>query len=133
VKDGDENMVSASALAHAGHDSYEDHDRPVDLVHLARHTLGNRDLEHEVLRLFERQSVIYLSRLKDARKAPDRFQAAHTIKGSARGIGAWRVANLAEALEDEAPPVHGARKMIADLENAIGEANGFIREILKDD
>ena len=103
-----------------------------DLVHLARHTLGNRELEHEVLRLFERQSVIYLSRLKGADKETECCRAAHTIKGSARGIGAWRVALIAEALERNPTPVSGARKMIQDLEQAIGEANGFIREILED-
>jgi hypothetical protein len=31
-------------------------DRPIDLVHLARATLGDRSLEREVLQLFDRQS-----------------------------------------------------------------------------
>src|SRR5680860_1221609 len=34
--------------------------RPVDLVHLARYTLGERSLEREVLELFCTQSVLYL-------------------------------------------------------------------------
>ncbi len=125
-------MISARVPAPDGQDQFNGSDRPVDLVHLARHTLGNRDLEHEVLRLFERQSIIYLHRLKDADEETECCRAAHTIKGSARGIGAWRVAHIAEALERNPTPVNGARKMIQDLEQAIGEANGFIREILED-
>ena len=31
--------------------------KPIDLVHLARYTLGNRELEHEVLELFSNKTV----------------------------------------------------------------------------
>ncbi|WP_162901606.1 hypothetical protein [Breoghania sp. L-A4] len=55
----------------------------MDLVHLARHTLGNRDLEQEVLRLFIRQSVVFLDKMKGATNHEQRACAAHTIKGSA--------------------------------------------------
>lgn len=109
-------------------------DRPVDLVHLARHTLGDRNLEREVLQLFCRQSVIYLDRLKQARASTSRVEAAHTIKGSAKGIGAWTVAELAQAVEERSEqPVSGARALIADLEQAIADANGFITDILEDE
>jgi len=107
-------------------------DRPVDLVHLARHTLGDRELEREVLNLFARQSVIYLDRLKHARGAAVKA-AAHTIKGSAKGIGAWRVADCAEALETGGERPKGARELIAHLEEAIDQTNGFIRSILDSD
>ena len=40
--------------------------RPVDLVHLSRYTLGERDLEREVLQLFCSQSLIYIERLHAA-------------------------------------------------------------------
>ena len=33
-------------------------DRPIDLVHLARMTLGEPNLEHEVLGLFDRQAAM---------------------------------------------------------------------------
>src|SRR5690349_5709477 len=73
-------------------------DRPIDLVHLARTTLGDRSLEREVLQLFDRQSTLLLARMRAA--APGGMvMLAHTLKGSARGIGAWRVARAAEALE----------------------------------
>ncbi len=73
-------------------------ERPIDLVHLARMTFGDRSLEREVLTLFDRQAGILVSRMEAASPAgvPS---LAHTLTGSARGIGAWRVARAAEALE----------------------------------
>ena len=44
-------------------------DRPIDLVHLARMTLGDRSLEREVLQLFDRQSALLIARMRTA--APD--------------------------------------------------------------
>jgi len=108
-------------------------DRPVDLVHLARHTLGDRDLEREVLQLFVRQSAVYLARLRGADSARDRRTAAHTIKGSARGIGAWRIAELADVLEhipDDVATVDPAK--LDELATAVTCANDYIRKVLAD-
>ena len=41
-------------------------DRPIDLVHLARTTLGDRSLEREVLQLFDRQSTLLIARMRYA-------------------------------------------------------------------
>src|SRR5215218_2816139 len=73
-------------------------ERPIDLVHLARTTLGDRGLEREVLQLFDRQSALLVARMRSAAPAGI-VTLAHTLKGSARGIGAWRLARAAEALE----------------------------------
>jgi hypothetical protein len=73
-------------------------DRPIDLVHLARTTLGDRSLEREVLQLFDRQAGLLIGRMRSAAPAGV-ATLAHTLKGSARGIGAWRVARAAEMLE----------------------------------
>ena len=75
--------------------------QPIDLDHLARMTLGDRSLECEVLALFDRQAGMLLGRMRDATPAAI-AATAHTLKGSARGIGAWRVAQAAEALEQAA-------------------------------
>jgi HPt (histidine-containing phosphotransfer) domain-containing protein len=73
-------------------------ERPIDLVHLARMTFGDRSLEREVLALFDRQAGLLMGRMEAA--APASVPTlAHTLTGSARGIGAWRVARAAEALE----------------------------------
>lgn len=107
-----------------------DHVRPVDLVHLAKYTMGNRELEHEVLSLFSKQSLIYLERLRNAADQQTWKEAAHTLKGSARGIGAWHVAEVVADLEQQ----DGADKdrIVEDLCNCVEEANEFIENLLAD-
>ncbi|GBE44661.1 MAG TPA: Hpt domain-containing protein [Rhizobiales bacterium] len=106
--------------------------RPVDLVHLERQTLGNRSLECEVLELFLSRSEIYLQRLKDADEDKAWSDAAHAIKGSARGIGAWHVANSAQAAEALSGETRaaGCHAVLDDLERVIGEANNYIESLL---
>jgi HPt (histidine-containing phosphotransfer) domain-containing protein len=76
----------------------------LDLDHLARYTMGNRELERELLRLFRTQLRTQMTAVGQAREAPDpdgqawRF-ATHTLKGVARSIGAWAIADTAEKLE----------------------------------
>jgi HPt (histidine-containing phosphotransfer) domain-containing protein len=104
-------------------------ERPIDLVHLARTTLGDRTLEREVLQLFDRQSTQLIARMRSA--APDGLaMLVHTMKGSARGIGAWRVARAAEALEAAgcAAEVEGALDRLAA---ASEEARALIADLLR--
>ena len=70
----------------------------LDVDHLRRMTLGDRDLEREVLQLFDRQTGMLAERLREA-PATLAASCAHTLKGSARGIGAWRLAHAAERVE----------------------------------
>jgi HPt (histidine-containing phosphotransfer) domain-containing protein len=92
----------------------------IDEGHLGRMTLGDRRLEREVLDLFLRQTTIMLSRIADA-APPLAAAAAHTLKGSARGIGAWRVARAAELLEQAAGGASGEDGRGLDLAEAIAE------------
>jgi HPt (histidine-containing phosphotransfer) domain-containing protein len=96
----------------------------IDEVHLERMTLGDRSLEREVLEIFARQTTMTLERIVGA--GPARAAAAaHTLKGSARGIGAWRVAQAAERLEQvaaETPDETAIGAAIAELEAASFEA-----------
>ena len=105
-------------------------DRPIDLVHLARATLGDRSLEREVLQLFDRQSTLLVARLRNA--GPDGVaMIAHTMKGSARGIGAWRVARAAEAVEmAEGSDAAVVAKALDQLAAASDEARAVIAELL---
>jgi HPt (histidine-containing phosphotransfer) domain-containing protein len=99
----------------------------IDLKHLARMTLGDRSLEAEVLTLFDRQAAVLLNHMRQS--APPAVAAfAHTLKGSARGIGAWRVAAAAAAVEidagrHDAADVAGA---VARLALAVDEARTVI-------
>jgi HPt (histidine-containing phosphotransfer) domain-containing protein len=107
-------------------------ERSIDLVHLARMTLGDRGLEREVLQLFDRQSTMLLARL---RQGPPATAAAlaHTIKGSARGIGAGRVACAAEAVE--AATATGSEAALGAAVDRLGaatdEARAMIAELLR--
>ncbi len=71
----------------------------VDRCHLARFTLGDAALESEILGLFAGQAPSTLADLAQSRSPKEWLNAAHTLKGSARAIGAWQVAACAEALE----------------------------------
>lgn len=73
----------------------------IDRVHLFRMTLGDHALECEVLQLFDQQAGLLLARMSEANPAGV-AALAHTLQGSARGIGAWGVARAAEALETAA-------------------------------
>ncbi len=110
----------------------EDGGRPVDLVHLAKYTMGNRALEREVLTLFTKQSLIYLDRLRNAADKQTWCEAAHTLKGSARGIGAWQVADVVVSLEHLSGKNAGGEKavLVETLCDTIDEANGFIESLL---
>ena len=74
------------------------HERPIDLVHLARTTLGDPSLEGEMLEAFGSKASMLILRMQQAARSSI-FAAAQALKGSARGIGAWRVASAAEAVE----------------------------------
>jgi HPt (histidine-containing phosphotransfer) domain-containing protein len=105
-------------------------DRPIDLVHLARTTLGDRALEREVLQLFDRQSSLLIARMRTAPPAAV-AALAHTLKGSARGIGAWRVARAAELLELAGASGQATADALDGLAAASDEARTVIAELLR--
>ncbi|MDH4981439.1 Hpt domain-containing protein [Hyphomicrobium sp. D-2] len=80
--------------------SAADADQPVDLGHLRRFTHGDAALEAEILALFSDQLPVTIRALKDATSIKDWNIAAHTLKGSARAVGAWSLANAAEEAEN---------------------------------
>ncbi len=100
----------------------------IDEAHLGRMTLGDRRLEREVLEIFLRQSALMLDRIASA--DPNVAAAsAHTLLGSARGIGAWRMARAAERLERVAARPENQvalAEAIAELKTASLEASAAI-------
>jgi HPt (histidine-containing phosphotransfer) domain-containing protein len=100
----------------------------IDETHLERMTLGDRRLEREVLELFVRQTTILLGRIVGVDQALA-AAAAHTLNGSARGIGAWRVARAAELVESAATGEAAASAMeeaVTELKSASLEASAAI-------
>ena len=123
--------VSAGVSDRPGRARSASVERPVDLVHLARMTHGERTLEREVLQLFDRQAATLMARLQAA-TAKDIPPLAHTLKGSARAIGAGAVARAAEAVEmmDRAPEAD-LRHSLAALRATTDEARAFIADLLR--
>lgn len=79
----------------------------LDTEHLARQTLGDRDLERELLELFERQCRSLIPLILGPGPDPARAEATHTLRGGALAVGATRLAAVTDDLE--ATLLDGAR------------------------
>ena len=107
-----------TAAASAAHRSIA-----IDLVHLSRHTFGERSLEIELLRLFDAQlsmAEIKLSTFTDAIDSADvtaSRELAHLLTGSARAVGALEIAAAAETWE---------QALVACDRADIAESRGFL-------
>ena len=101
---------------------------PIDLDHLTRMTLDDAGLKREVLAMFLRQTGELLESL--AARLGEGAAPAHTLKGSARAIGAFRVAAVAEALEAAIRRGGDPSPALAELDAAIAEARASIEAIL---
>jgi HPt (histidine-containing phosphotransfer) domain-containing protein len=97
----------------------------LDFTHLVRQTLGDTALEREILQLFLRQSTSLLQGIENPPSPERQKLAAHTLKGSARAVGAWRVAEAAESVEVR--PDEGG---LAALRRSIEDVNAAIVEVL---
>lgn len=100
----------------------------LDKDHLAAQTMGDPDLAREVMALFLDQSADVLRAVRETADPVARAEAAHLLKGSARAIGAARVAACAERVERL--PAHAAEgevlAAIADLHASVAEARAAI-------
>jgi HPt (histidine-containing phosphotransfer) domain-containing protein len=99
-------------------------DGPIDIVHLKRMTLGDARLEREVLAMFARQAVRLIEGL--AALPSDAAEIAHTLNGSARAVGAFKVAEAAEAFEASL-----SSQALAALEQAVAQARQAIDAMLR--
>ena len=87
----------------------------LDLVHLTRQTFGDPDLEREVLLLFAGQADATVVALQSAGTGTERARLFHMLKGSARGIGAFQLANMAEAGEEAPDCLDHVRRVSDDV------------------
>jgi len=93
----------------------------LDLRHLGRQAMGDAALERDLLELFAQHSIAVMARIEAAKTPADRFAAAHTLKGSARAVGAWAVAAAAADVEESVDAV-SALKLALDHALAAIEA-----------
>lgn len=100
-------------------------ERPIDLVHLARQTLGDKDIETQVLCLFARQARQCFNQLcgvNHLTKKADLIAVARTLYGSASSVGAFGVCRAAKGLENDPNDgvLHDAlADAVVDVENFI--------------
>ena len=113
-------------------------ERPIDLVHLTRQTFGDKRLETELLHLFMRQARQIQAGLDadygdDAVSCLPAADLLHTLIGSARVVGAHRVAALAQdceaALRGSGKDAPSERERAA-LRAAVDEACGYIADLV---
>ena len=104
-------------------------DGPIDIEHLQRMTLGDASLEREVLTMFSAQAAGLIGRL--AALPADAAALAHTLKGSARAIGAFAVADAASDLEAALQQGGNASQALTELKAAIAQARMAVDAILR--
>jgi len=104
-------------------------DGPIDIEHLQRMTLGDVSLEREVLAMFSAQAVSLIGSL--ATLPADTGALAHTLKGSARAIGAFAVAEAARGLEIAIQNGDDPTEALAELSDAVAQARCAIDAILR--
>jgi HPt (histidine-containing phosphotransfer) domain-containing protein len=104
-------------------------DGPIDLAHLSRMTLGDESLEQEVLAMFSAQSAKLLDTL--AAMPAEAGTLAHTLKGSAKAIGAFAVAEAAGRLEAALAAGSDPTEALAELGDAVALARTAIDAMLR--
>lgn len=118
--------MAALSIAFEAPDNYRGYTtshRPIDLVHLARQTSGDKVLELEVLQTFARQARSYLTDLSSG-NAEIITKTAHKLKGAALAVGAFDISSAAERVEGKAEAAD-----IIQLGNAIAAAENFINTL----
>jgi len=71
----------------------------IDLDHLEIYIADDEALRDEILTIFEEQAERWLGVLDPQQTDDGWMNAAHGLKGAARGIGAWEVGDLCEEAE----------------------------------
>ncbi|GJE62477.1 Hpt domain-containing protein [Methylobacterium trifolii] len=107
-------------------------DAAIDRAHLDAQTFGDAELARELLALFSGQCRRILPALSDPGRDPTgRADLAHTLKGSAAGVGAFSVmqacAEIESALRGEGEPPSAVH--LADLGTAVAAALAEIERL----
>lgn len=104
----------------------------VDFAHLQHYAGGDQALVEEVLSLFREQTILWV-RLLDPAAGEDAWRdAAHSLKGSALGVGAFGLASACELAELADDPGHRAAALdgIRDaLDAALADISAYEHEL----
>jgi HPt (histidine-containing phosphotransfer) domain-containing protein len=105
----------------------------VDFGHLESFAAGDQALIEEVLGLFRQQAAMWLP-LLDPTTADDAWRdAAHSLKGSALGVGAFEVAKACDAAEQAFQQPLGVKAARLDgvrdaLDRALSDIAAYVHE-----
>lgn len=90
----------------------------IDFDYLARQTMGDKQLEREVLALFAVQCANCAVFLGNQPDLTGIYEVAHQMKGCAMSVGAKEIAKLARDLENSPENVELARQLREQCLNA---------------
>lgn len=71
----------------------------IDLDHLDLYVAGDDALRDEILAIFETQAEMWAGLLDPSAEDAAWRDAAHALKGAARGVGAWQLGELCARAE----------------------------------
>jgi HPt (histidine-containing phosphotransfer) domain-containing protein len=83
----------------------------VDFAHLEAYAAGDQQVVDEVLALFREQAAMWARLLDSAGEAETWRDAVHTLKGSARGVGAFALGEACAAAELAVEPTARAMRL----------------------
>lgn len=96
---------------------------PIDTSHLEKYVFGDAALRDEILTIFIEQAASWIARMEPSLGDDDWRHATHTLKGAARGVGAWSLGELAERAETLiGPGQNDARRRVCEDLKAAADA-----------
>ena len=98
---------------------------PLDLVHLSRQTMGDSNLECEILALFRNQCEICSQSLATHSDPQELTEIAHHMRGCAKAVGAWEVAKMAALLESHPTQSEHKTGLLHELHSVVNYINGM--------
>jgi hypothetical protein len=101
--------------------------RPIDLVHLATQTKGDKAVEVEILQIFARQARGCLVAMTAGRGKVEVKAAANRLRNAAMAVGALRVAAAADLVETKGATADS----LASVAASVLEAEHFILKLAR--
>lgn len=100
---------------------------PIDLMHLARQSMGDPGLELEMLRIFDDIVRTHFWQLERSTTISQLLIHLHTLRGASVGMGAWRLAQHAHIMEAQ---LKGGGvvdpEQVEDINAAVDEVRAWI-------
>jgi HPt (histidine-containing phosphotransfer) domain-containing protein len=102
---------------------------PIDRAHLERYVIGDKALLDEILTIFCEQTASWVNEMHPVMDDEAWRLSAHTLKGSARGVGAFALGEAAERAERlVGPGVENKRRAaLLDLADCAAKAIDYAR------